>query len=56
MADPQVSFIRTTAENLDMVPYKEGQVIAVADQAGLYYDMDGDRHNPAESIIWEPME
>lgn len=40
----RVQFVATTAEKLDTVPKIDGQIIAVLDQLGYYYDFNGVRY------------
>lgn len=41
----RVEFVATTADRLSNVPIKEGQMIAVVDQLGYYYDFNNIRYN-----------
>ena len=43
MSDP-IKYIKTTSANLESLPIVNGQVIALTDTDGLYYDLDNVRH------------
>lgn len=40
----QVVYKKTTSANLDSLPIQNGQIIALIDQVGFYYDMNGVRY------------
>lgn len=44
-------FITTTSAKLDTVNVVDGQVIALSDKHGLYYDMGSVRHNVSGNVI-----
>ena len=51
----ELKFIKTTEANLDKLPIVNGQIIAVPEIHGLFYDMNNQRHNSSE-LEWEQME
>lgn len=40
-----VKFIQTTSDKLDTLQIVDGQIVALSDIAGLYYDLNGERRN-----------
>lgn len=44
MARTQVRFIYISKDKLNTLPYQEGQIIALTDVSGYYYDMNGSRY------------
>ena len=44
MARTQVRFIYISSDKLNTLPYQEGQIIALTDVSGYYYDMNGSRY------------
>lgn len=45
-----VKFINTTSEKLSLLPITDGQIIALTDQSGLYYDFNDTRYVVSEYI------
>lgn len=44
MARTQVRFIYISSDKLNTLPYQEGQIIALTDVSGYFYDMNGSRY------------
>lgn len=44
MAKTQVRFIYISSDKLNTLPYQEGQIIALTDVSGYFYDMNGSRY------------
>lgn len=49
----KVKFVKTQKQYLDQLPIVDGQIIAITDEDGIYYDMNGTRYNPADAVFWE---
>lgn len=45
-----VRFIYVTSAELKSLPYQEGQIIALTDASGYYYDMGGERRTVSNNV------